>query len=383
MIDAIELETFKCFATLRLPLRGLSVLTGFNGGGKSTVQQALLLLHQGLLENATTTRMLLSGPIVALGTLRDVVDKVNGSRGFVIGVVGRDAAARWTCESDTAERDDLSVSIERVDWESNGVQHSEADAVPFRPRAMRGQAIDMLLASLRRLQYVPADRSGPAEVYPLEDQGAHETLGRHAERAVGRLYWYGDEEVDAGVRHEGEGRPQLRHQVQAWMAELFPGVVLDVQRVPGANLVSLGIRTSPDTDFHRPQHVGFGITYVLPVVVACLAADLGDLVLVENPEAHLHPRAQAQMGRFLARMASHRQVVVETHSDHVINGMRRAVRDGVLEADAVVVHFFRSRGDADVAQVQSLNIDATGAIEHWPAGFFDQIDQDTMALAGL
>lgn len=332
--------------------------------------------------------MLLSGPIVTLGTVRDVVDKVNGSRRFVIGVSARGTMVRWTFESTTAERDDLSVAIKGIEWRVDGAgetgrRQDEEAGVELLPPTEAGPLVDALLASIRNLQFVPADRSGPEEVFPLEDEAAHQTLGRHAERAVGRLHWRRDADVDVGVRHLEEGRPQLRHQVQAWMNELFPGVVIDVQRVPVANLVSLAIRTSPDTDLHRPQHVGFGITYVLPVVVACLASNPGDLVLVENPEAHLHPGAQAKMGRFLARMAGHRQVVVETHSDHVINGIRRTVREGSLAPEQVVVHFFRPRGDANVAQIQSLRIDAAGAIECWPAGFFDQIDQDTMALAGL
>ena len=71
-----------------------------------------------------------------------------------------------------------------------------------------------------------------------------------------------------------------------------------------AGVVTLGIRTSDDTDFHRPVHTGFGLTQVLPIVVAALSADHDALLLIENPEVHLHPSAQARMGHFLAEVAA-------------------------------------------------------------------------------
>jgi predicted ATPase len=390
MISEVSLETFKCFEKLHLPLAPLTVLTGFNGGGKSTVLQSLLLVHQSLAEAPTASRMLLSGPVVLLGTLRDVVDKVNGSRRFGIGVRTDQASVYWTLESQSSDRDELSVPVQTVTWTGTGSegggnrQRGPAEMVPFLPEQVQGESVQSLVRTIRRLRYVPADRIGPAEVFPLEDIDAHDTLGRRAERSIGTLYWYGLSEVSNGIRQSNEARPTLMHQVEAWLNTLFPGVMLDVQRVRGANLVTLGIRTSTDTDFHRPQHVGFGITHVLPVLVACLASAEGDLVLIENPEAHLHPRAQAELGRFLARVgAAGRQVVVETHSDHILNGARRAVQEGIAQASDVVLHFFRPRRDVASAQIVSLRVDQTGAIDHWPEGFFDQIDKDTMALAGV
>lgn len=388
MINEVYLETFKCFGRLHLPLAPLTVLTGFNAGGKSTVQQAMLLVHQSLAEAPTESSLLLSGPIITLGTLRDVVDKVNGSRRFLIGLRTEQASIRWTLESQSSDREGLSVPVRTVAWteSANGPsrQRGPADDVPFLPEEIQAESLQHLLQTMRRLRYVPADRIGPAEVFPLADVRAHDTLGPRAERSIGSLYWCSLSEISKEIRQPNESRPTLMHQVEAWLNTLFPGVALDVQRVRGANLVSLGVRTSPDTDFHRPQHVGFGITHVLPILVACLTSAEGDLVLIENPEAHLHPRAQAELGRFLARVgASGRQVMVETHSDHVLNGVRRAVRDNIAQHSDVLLHFFRPRSDAAVAQVVSLRVDQAGAIDHWPEGFFDQIDRDTMALAGV
>ena len=150
--------------------------------------------------------------------------------------------------------------------------------------------------------------------------------------------------------------------------------------------MTLGIRTSKDVDFHRPTHTGFGITQVLPIVVAALSARRNDLLLIENPEVHLHPAGQALMGEFLAEIADAGvQVILETHSDHVLNGVRRAVKNKTLPPDDVALHFFRPRQDAEregLPQVQSPLIDGEGNIDDWPEGFFDQFDKDMNYFAG-
>jgi predicted ATPase len=171
-------------------------------------------------------------------------------------------------------------------------------------------------------------------------------------------------------------------QVEERMRMFFPGCGLSLQQVPQANSVTLGLRTSTDTDFHRPIHVGFGLTQVLPIIVAALSASSGDILLIENPEVHLHPAGQALMGQFLGDVArAGVQVIVETHSDHILNGIRRSVKAGRLKPEQVAVHFFRPRSSA-AAQVLSPQLDVSGGIDSWPDGFFDQFDKDASYFAG-
>ena len=146
--------------------------------------------------------------------------------------------------------------------------------------------------------------------------------------------------------------------------------------------MTLGLRTSDATEFHSPVHTGFGLTQTLPIVVSALSAAQGDIILIENPEVHLHPAGQALMGQFMADVArTGIQVLVETHSDHVLNGVRRAVKGERLAADQVAIHFFRSRS-TELPQVQSPALDKDGNIDDWPEGFFDQFDKDANYFAG-
>jgi len=116
--------------------------------------------------------------------------------------------------------------------------------------------------------------------------------------------------------------------------------------------------------------------------VAALSADKGDIILVENPEVHLHPAGQAHMGQFLADVSrAGIQVILETHSDHVLNGIRRSVRAKRVTPEHVAIHFFRPRS-SEAAQVISPIIDTSGNLDTWPEGFFDQFDKDTNYFAG-
>ncbi len=106
------------------------------------------------------------------------------------------------------------------------------------------------------------------------------------------------------------------------------------------------------------------------------------MLLIENPEVHLHPAGQALMGQFLADVArAGVQVVIETHSDHILNGIRRAVRLHRLIPEQVMLHFFKPRS-AEQTQVITPQIDPFGNIDVWPEGFFDQFDKDMNHFAG-
>src|SRR4029078_5782856 len=96
-----------------------------------------------------------------------------------------------------------------------------------------------------------------------------------------------------------------------------------------------GFERSSDvaSGFYRPTNVGFGLSYSLPMITVLLSAIPSSIVLLENPEAHCHPRGQSQLARLIAMASKRLQVIVETHSDHLMNGLRVAVRDELVSPD--------------------------------------------------
>jgi predicted ATPase len=361
---------------LKLPLADLTLLSGSNASGKSSVLQTLVLLHQTMREHEWSTRLVLNGDALKLGTVADVVDKVHGRRNFEIGLTADGHSFRW---SFSGERSEMSLAVDHIEVDGYA-SNAPAKLQYLLPNADDGE-ISILAQRLRRLTYLTAERIGPREFYPLEDRQIATVVGPAGEHAVCLLHLGRDELVLDELAIAGVPPTRLR-QVEARMNVFFPGCGLAVDQVPRVNAVTLGLRTSDDTDFHRPIHVGFGLTQVLPIVVAALSANKGDLLLIENPEVHLHPAGQALMGQFLAEVArAGVQVMVETHSDHILNGIRRAVKAQRLAPAQVALHFFRPRA-AEEAQAISPQLDKFGNIDVWPTGFFDQFDKDMNHFAG-
>lgn len=376
MLTRIELRFFKCFKLLRLPLAPLTLLTGLNASGKSSVLQALVLMHQTMREHEWSTRLALNGAGVRLGAMPDVVDEVFGRDSFELTLEDGTNLYGWVFDGD---RRDMSMEVRWVSVNGREVE---------RPQELRhllppdlGTSVASLTHLLRELTYITAERIAPQEAYALEDHHVVSVVGPRGEHAMSVLHWGRHEPSLDELTIEGVAANRLR-QVEGRMREFFPGCTLDLRQAPGSTAVTLGLRTSDTSEFHRPVHTGFGITQSLPIVVAVLSASKGDMILIENPEVHLHPAGQALMGQLMADAArAGIQVLVETHSDHLLNGVRRAVKVGRLASDQVAIHFFRPRSD-DITQVLSPTLDDSGNIDDWPEGFFDQFDKDASYFAG-
>jgi predicted ATPase len=402
MLKKMELYDFKCFDTLKLPLANLTLLSGANASGKSSILQALVLLNQTMRDHEWSDRLLLNGNTINLGTVGDIVDKVNGRRNIGLALVDGEQRYHWTFSGDRSE---MSMKVDSVAFNDKPiddfpmlqyllppqVNRDETNSIKFEDGIGLRQLRSSLSFRLRGLTYITAERIGPREFYTIDETA--KAVGASGEHAISVLHLGRDETVIDGLLIEGVPKTRL-HQVQARMRQFFPGCGLDVQPVPQANAVTLGLRTSEDTDFHRPIHIGFGLTQILPIIVAAVSAKPEDLLLIENPEVHLHPAGQAQMGQFLAEVArAGVQVILETHSDHILNGIRRAVKGKRLQPEQVALHFFRPRNTAfkksernesipAQAQVISPQLGADGGIDFWPEGFFDQFDRDLNYFAG-
>ncbi len=353
MISRMRLQRFKRFIDLSLGLRPLTVLTGTNGSGKTSVVHALLLSRQGTTTTSGVVR--LNGPYgLQLGEAADVLHQdAEPAEGFVVEVEDEGIAHRWHFETS----DDRSLVCKIL-------------ARPDRPPAP-------LLARDRRFAYLSADRLGPQDALPAASWPPDSMgVGSRGEHVAHLLAVLDRRKVPKGRRHPDVEPASLQHHVEGWMRTVARPLEIRAEWFPGSTVTRLQYK-SPGVrhEWVRPPNMGFGVSTVLPILVAGLLAETGGLLIIENPEIHLHPAGQSAIGVFLAQVAADGvQVLVETHSDHVINGMRRAVAERRLPADEAVVHYF------DKA-VTEITMNERGKLSAWPVGFFDQIDRDLGAIA--
>ncbi|MBW1741166.1 MAG: DUF3696 domain-containing protein [Deltaproteobacteria bacterium] len=367
MIRFVHLRNFKCFEDQAFELRPLTLLSGLNGAGKSSLLQALVLLRQsfkmGLLPS---TGLALNGDLVHLGTAHDAL--FGDAEEEVI-------EFQLTLEDGTEGR-----------WRFDYDQKADVMNIALGP-----ESTEIFECSLfaDNFHYLEAERIGPRTSFEMSDFHVrqHRQLGTRGEYTEHFLSVFGSENIhNKALAHSGSESLKLRDQVEGWMGEVSPGTRIHIDSHPGMDLVSLlySFETGKQvSNRFRSTNVGFGITYTLPVIVALVSSPPGSLLLFENPEAHLHPMGQVRIGELIALAASCGiQIIVETHSDHVLNGIRLAVYNRRVKPNIVKPHFFERRIVEDQSRISIISptIDQDGRIDRWPNGFFDVWDKCLEAL---
>jgi predicted ATPase len=386
MLTQVRLQNFKCFDSLSLPLSPLTLLTGFNAAGKSTTLQSLLLLAQSLRSNNRLAELPLNGPLARLGTPGEVLNSGSGDVSFSI--EDDFAGIEWTLRAEDRTQG-VAMQIPRiVIKDKTGITtHSTFNKLEsLLPLGITNPAAIRLVEGLRETIYLSALRMGTADVFPSPEESSpvYADVGVQGEFAPWWFHRFLDEEVNEARCNSSDSAKTLRRQFNAWASELFPGAQGNAQTIEKTNLLRLELRIG-ETEWRRPSNIGYGLTYAFPIIVAGLLAKKRQLLIIDSPEAHLHPQGQSQMGHFLARVAADGvQVIIETHSDHVLNGVRLAVKNQKIAPKKVALHFFNHLGIAstDFAQVVSPLMDSKGNLSEWPKGFFDQSESDLAQLAG-
>ena len=378
-LEVVELENFKCFKALDLPCSPLTVLTGYNAAGKSTALQALLLMAQALQVAANEKQLPLNGELVSLGSEGDVLRFGASSPFFSLGIRTADESVKWTFGSRKTKSIRGLVPLNKADYLNRGYRSTSKRRI----WPVSGRAKSPLVSTIRDTVFIGASRALQLETFPVPRTPVHPEgdVGTRGEYAA---YWYleyADEKVDEARRHPQNDRETVRTQVDAWLDELFPSAKVSADRMAADAPVRLTFSVSKSNPWARPANVGFGLSYTFPMLIALLTRPSGSIVVIDSAESHLHPRAQSAVGRLLGRMAgAGLQIFIETHSDHLLSGIRLAVKEGLLKSEDVALHFFGQ--DGNVGQVTTLMLDRNGAVSDWPEGFFDQIEHDLAILSG-
>jgi len=363
MITNLHISNFKCFPKIDIPFKNLTLLTGINGSGKSSIVQALLLLRQSHFQSRLLdVGLSLNGELVSLGNTQDAL-------------------------FESADEDTLSFNLQVTNiglsqWKFSA-ENKELDYLPILKAIDPNKDIYETSLFNSGFHYLKAERFGPRVVLPKDDYFIRKfrDVGSSGEFTSHFLEIFGSDNVNSEfTKHPNSNSLSILENAQSWLSEICPNTILKTQAYVGTDYTSLryaSVGKDGISNFYRATNVGFGISYTLPIIVSALSAKAGDILIVDTPEAHLHPRGQSKIAVLLAMAArSGIQVIIETHSDHILNGVRESVHNGTYDHKEVLIHYLsRNLANDDLlANHEVLEIDENGRIDHWPEGFFDQWD---------
>lgn len=379
MIDNIRIQNFKCFNDIEISINQLTILAGANANGKSTVIQSLLLFRKTIEENCRLNdgkyvlpnagsmknkTSLNDGYLLALGDSLSVTNLHSKENNIRVSFLNAGEQGEFFVEYST----DSSESQLYLDLDSMCL----VDVHPF---------------ILDEFYYLNAERVGPRISQTVQHMRFHHAgyQGEYVAQLISDQRINAYNKIDEKRRHYDNASPRLEQQINAWLNYLMPGISI----VANQSIEALTAQIRVVSYFTKgvptlSTNVGFGVSYVLPIIASGLLAKTGSYLIVENPEAHLHPSAQSKIGKFLAQIADAGvKVIIETHSEHVIHGIQLAVASSLIESKQITINYF-SQNDQDLQpNVQSLKISSNGELNLWPRGFFDQSQDDLGKLFRL
>lgn len=361
VIEKIRLENFKCYNNLEEELSPITILAGENAAGKSSFIQAILI-YDSAIQN-----------------------KDDNLFTFDVHGLNLGAASGIVCEN--AKEDDSSIEVSlTINSDKSYVKLTPVD---YEDTFLRVEIGDNF-RSLNHLFYLNAERIGPRVYNDITSEGLF-SVGTHGQNSIyvmnqldkllATQQYKGSLCLDKLKKMSDGETMRFSAICEKYLSDIIPGTSLKANSFTDQGTSTIRYTNFSGTDI-IPTATGFGITYVLPIVVQSLVSLLfsDSVLIVENPEAHLHPYSQSMIGRFLAKIAVEGvQVIVETHSEHFTNGCRLELSN-CKKCDIAKIIFFCREKESHELRRESISIDGTGELSNWPEGFFDQNERDLMEL---
>lgn len=361
MIQKIKVSGLKSIDTIELDCKKLNVITGTNSSGKSTLLQAIMLFfqsHRGLSLRPSESG--LNGKYISLGEFRENKNPYSTDINIKLQMDNRENCYSTVYFKTGDAQDCLVESIE--DCNNNFEFYVE----------------DVWDRESTVLKHLSCNRIGAQDVYNKDYNG--EGIGKNGEHAI----YYLEMNKSLALAKElikDDSSETLSSQVNYWL-EYIVNTTIKTEDIIGTDIVKATYSVA-DSSYRRPKNVGSGISYLISILVLCLSSTKDDILIIENPEIHLHPKAQSKVCEFLYFIAdSGVQIFVETHSDHIFNGIRAGIATNEMKTDNVTVNFF-NLNDKECTENSVIEFGPKGQIKNAPAGLFDQFDVDLDRMLGL
>lgn len=420
MLTRIRLQNFKSWADSGwVELGGITGLFGANSSGKSSFLQAILLMKQ-TVDSPDREQVLDLGDergLVELGAFEDLLHDRSSPLGLgfawnfpEVGLPSSHPSEqqfettirRSETGNATLERFEYAVDTRRFTVESSPPRDLISyrlggavllDRVRVRSGTRKSYGFPTSVEELQAEAFNPRDHEflfeeqfnrirylGPLREHPRRDYrrtGVRPSdVGQRGEKVVDAILSNGD--GSGSPEEQGERTLEL---VAFWLKRLGLVESFEIEPVgPGNNLHQVWVRPSKGSRRVVLPDVGFGVSQILPVIALCFYAPPGSTVLLEQPEIHLHPSVQAGLADVLIdAMKRGVQIVVESHSEHLLRRLQRRVAEERVRPDEVRLYFVEHDGTR--SSIRHLEMDTYGNISNWPEGFFGDDFDEIAAMA--
>ena len=376
MIKELQIQNFKCFQQSRpFEFSKLNLLTGINGRGKSSLLQAFLLLSQSSKKLDGISQLILNDELVNLGNFDDIKNSDTPKIEPIIFYLKLQnlSMEEITFEFEENFNDEFIADTKNIKIRThNGSNYAGNKALDYK------NPIETELSDfLEDIHFVSADRLGPVKFIEKKSLPEFISVGPRGENTINILANYQSElipEIHQQL-YLGKEANHLLQLTQEWLGYILDGAKIKIEgQEKSSSVLTMLLNNKTTSSNYKQANVGYGYSYILPLIVAGLIAEKGQIIIIENPEAHLHPRAQSRIAEFFAKVSSCGvQVFIESHSEHILNGLRVSALNPeiAIKHDELAIHYFNESFDSE-----KLTMDEKGKIPNWPSGFFDQQEID-------
>tara|TARA_B100001146_G_C16184187_1_gene435992 strand:- start:1167 stop:2195 length:1029 start_codon:yes stop_codon:yes gene_type:complete len=335
MLDKIKIKDFKCFEDIEIELGNITLFSGTNSSGKSSAIQAILLIDN-ITKNPNSP---LNSSLLNLGSFEETRNYITRSDTFSVEAYSKNDEYNFIFFKDDGKNVSFKTSKELKD----------------------------------EIFYLSANRLGPRNTYE-KNFNSEDIVGPRGEYVIDLLNRNKTFNVQNDRIYDNSSYT-LEYQVNFWLNKIV-NVSLEIEDLGISNLVAVSYTHKNSTKRVRPYHIGAGTSYVIGIIILALYLNKDSILIIENPEIHLHPKAQSDLADFLCFIAkSGIQIIIESHSDHIFNGIRKSIHRKTISKDQAKIQFFKTT-EMNLSQNHLIGLSEDGKILDYKEGLFDQFDND-------
>ncbi len=400
MFHRLQLENFKAWKKADMRLAPLTGLFGTNSSGKTSILQFLLMLKQTVESSDRALVLNLNGNYVELGTFRDMVSNFDTNQSLKFSIdyeavqLGNSGLVlvpcTFDCQLSLDENDKILLDFYKyyyqLDEEFYSLTRDEKIYI-FQSSLSREKLIG--IGKPEHFYSVPDDiirgdgsmgleilfkgihYLGPLREYPKRTyiQEFRSQIGSRGEYFVGVIL---NARTENETIEDNEGTSySLETYLAKWLRDL--GLIQDFKIdsiTEGGRLFEVRVRQTEKSPYVLLTDVGFGVSQILPVLTMCYYTPKGSILLMEQPEIHLHPRVQAGLADVFIDAIQKRgvQIILESHSEHLLRRLQLRIAQEKFSSDEAALYFCEIK--EGYSELRDLQLDEFGNIKNWPDNFF-------------